>query len=48
MRAQLLSRADALQSLLAALRQFEPNADALTIEYRDGRYRGAAQRASAL
>ena len=44
LRPQLLTRVDALQALLAAMRQFEPNADALTIEFRDGRYRGAAQR----
>ena len=48
LRAQLLARADALQALLAALRQFEPQADALTIEFRDGRYHGAAQRVPAL
>jgi hypothetical protein len=48
LRAQLLTRADALQALLAALRQFEPGADALTIEFRDGRYHGAAQRSAAL
>jgi hypothetical protein len=48
LRAQLLARVDALQALLAALQQFEPNADALTIEFRDGRYHGAVQRAAAL
>jgi hypothetical protein len=45
LRAQLLSRADALQALLAAMRQFEPNADALTIEFRDGRYQAATEHA---
>ena len=46
LRAQLLARADALQALLAAMRQFEPSADALTIEFRDGRYHGAARPAA--
>jgi hypothetical protein len=48
LREPVLARAGVLQSLLEALRQLDPQVDALTIEFRAGRYQAAAQRASAL